>query len=421
MSVDVAVVSAVLVAFALVSRRVVPTVVSAPMVFVAAGLMCGPEVFDIVDLGLEAHAVALVGETALAILLFSDATRIDTRALRREAVLPIRLLAIGLPLSVAIGTLVVVVLIDGVSWWAAALIAAILAPTDAALGQEVVTDPSVPARIRQGLNVESGLNDGMVVPAVALFLTLAVDENDAGSVRFWVRFVFEQVGVGVATGAVVGAGAGGAWLLGRATGADWADGIYVQLATLAVAVGAFTTSLSLDGNGFIAAFVGGLAFGRVSADSSAMGEYTEDTSQLAAAISFFLFGNVLLGPALGDVTVSVVLCAVLALTVGRMVPVAIAMIGSGAAAPTVAFLGWFGPRGLASILFGLLLLEEDLSAGADLFAIVAWTVLLSVVLHGATAAWGARTYGAWWAAMDHEEQRTMPEGVAVAEHRVRRL
>ena len=195
----------------------------------------------------------------------------------------------------------------------------------------------------------------------------------------------------------------------------------MQLATLAIAVGAFTTSLSLNGNGFIAAFVGGLAFGRVSTDSSLMGEYTEDTSQLAAAISFFLFGNVLLGPALGDVTVSIVLCAVLALTVGRMVPVAIAMIGSGAAAPTVAFLGWFGPRGLASILFGLLLLEEDLRAGADLFAIVAWTVLLSVVLHGATAAWGARTYGAWWAAMDHEEQQTMPEGVAVAEHRVRRV
>jgi len=317
---------------------------------------------------------------------------------------------------VAIGTLLVGALIDGVDWWAAALVAAILAPRDVALGQEVVTDPSVPARIRQGLNIESGLNDGMVVPAVALFLTLAVDENDAGSARFSVTFVFEQVGV--AMGAVVGAG--GAWLLGRAAGADWADGIYVQLATLAVAVGAFTTSLSLNGNGFIVAFVGDLAFGRVSADSSLMGEYTENTSQLAAAISFFLFGNVLLGPALGDVTVSIVLCAVLVLTVDRMVPVAIAMIGSGAATPTVAFLGWFGPRGLASILFGLLLLEEDLSAGADLFAIVAWTVILSVVLHGSTAARGARTYGAWWAAMDHEEQQTMPEGVAVAEHRVRR-
>lgn len=419
MTADVAIVAAVVVGFALVSRRVVPTVISAPMVFVAAGLVCGPEVLDVVDLGLETEAVALVGETALAILLFSDATRIDTRALRREAGLPVRLLAIGLPLSVALGTLVVWALIDGMGWWEAALVAAILAPTDAALGQEVVTDPAVPARIRQGLNVESGLNDGLVVPAVALFLALTLDEDDAGSAGFWARFVFEQIGIGLVTGIVVGAL--GAWLLSSAAHRGWADGIYVQLATLATAVAAFTVSLSLDGNGFIAAFVGGLAFGRVASDPHHMGEYTEDTAQLAAAVSFFLFGNVLLGPALGDASAPILLCAVLALTMGRMLPVAIAMIGTRAATPTVAFLGWFGPRGLASILFGLLLLEEELASGPDLFGIVAWTVLLSVVVHGATAAWGARRYGSWWAAMDHDEQRTMPEGAAVVEHRVRRF
>lgn len=418
MSLDIAIVAAVVIGFALVSKRLGPTVISAPMVFVAAGLIFGPELADVVDLGLEPRAVEGIGEVSLAVLLFSDATRISLSALRREIGLPARLLGIGLPLSVALGTLIVWLSIDDIPAWQAALVAAILAPTDAALGQEVVSDPAVPARIRQALNVESGLNDGMVVPAVALFLVLSGPDEDAGSAGFWVRFVLEQIGIGLVVGIAVGAA--GAWLLGRAAARDWADGIYLQLATLAIAIAAFATSLALDGNGFIAAFVAGLAFGHVSPDAEHLGEYTEDTSQLAAVVSFFLFGNVLLGPALSDVSVRVVVCSVLILTIGRLVPVAIAMIGSKAAASTVLFLGWFGPRGLASILFGLLLLEEELEASETLFATVAWTVLLSVVLHGASAAWGARRYGAWWASMDHDEKEAMPEGVAVSEQRTRR-
>ncbi len=418
MSGDVAIIAAVVVGFALISRRIGPTIVSAPMVFVAAGLVCGPKLLDVVDLGLEAEGVALVGEVTLAILLFSDATRIHLAALRREVMLPARLLGIGLPLTVAMGTLVVTVLVDGVSGWEAALITAILAPTDAALGQEVVTDPAVPARIRQGLNVESGLNDGLVVPAVALFLVLAEEDEEPGTTRFWITFVFEQIGVGILLGVV--AGAAGAWLLHRATSHGWVDGIYAQLATLSIGLAAFTASLELGGNGFIAAFTAGLAFGRVSPDAEHLDEYTEDTAQLAAAVSFFLFGNVLLGSALDEATVGVLACAVAALTIGRMLPVALAMLGTGAAAPTVVFVGWFGPRGLASILFGLLLLEEELAGADALFAIVAWTVLLSVVLHGATAAWGARRYGEWWRSMTQEEQATMPEGLETTEHRVRR-
>ncbi len=418
MSGEVAIIAGVVVAFALVSRRISPTIVSAPMLFVAAGLILGPQVVDVVDLEIEVEGVALVGEVTLAILLFSDATRIDLGVLRREVMLPARLLGIGLPLTVGLGAGMVALLVDGVSGWEAALIAAILAPTDAALGQEVVTDRAVPARIRQALNVESGLNDGLVVPAVALFLALTVEEEDTGTAQFWVRFAFEQIGVGVVVG--VAAGAVGAWLLHRASLRGWVDGAYAQLATLAVGLAGFTASLELGGNGFIAAFAAGLTFGRVSPDSEHLGEYTEDTAQLAAAVSFFLFGNVLLGPALSEATVGILVCAIGALTVGRMVPVAVAMTGTGAAAPTVAFVGWFGPRGLASILFGLLLLEEELVGADALFAIVAWTVLLSVVLHGATAAWGARRYGEWWQSMSSHEQAEMPEGVAVSEHRVRR-
>ncbi len=418
MSGDVAVVALVLALFALVSRRIGPTVISAPMVFVAAGLVTGPDVADLVDLGLELEAVDVLGELTLAILLFSDASRIDTRALRREYMLPARLLGIGLPLTVALGTGVLMLLVDGVGVWEAALIAAILAPTDAALGQEVVTDPAVPARIRQGLNVESGLNDGLVVPAVALFLALAVDEEDTGSAGFWARFVFEQIGVALVVGLAVGMI--GAWALDRSAARGWLDPIYAQLATFALAVGAVTASVQLDGNGFIAAFVAGMTFGHVSGDAEHLAEYTEDTAQLAAAVSFFVFGNVLLGPALDDVDLAIVVCALATLTVGRMVPVAVALIGSRAAPPTVAFIGWFGPRGLASILFGLQLLEEDLPGATDLFAVVAWTVVFSVGLHGATAAWGARRYGAWWSDMSDDEKTSMPEGVDAPEQRPRR-
>lgn len=419
MDADLAVVAAVVIAFALVSRRIGPTVISAPMLFVAAGLICGPEVLDAVDFGLEARGVEVIGEFSLAVLLFADATRIDVRALRGNAGLPARLLTIGLPLTVGALTLLVHLLIPDVSWAEAALIGAILAPTDAALGQEVVTDASVPVRVRQGLNVESGLNDGMVVPAVALFLTLSLAEGDTASAGFWARFVLEQVGIGVAVGLAVGVA--GAWLLNTFSQRGWTDGVFVQLATLAIGVFAFTTSLSLDGNGFIAAFVAGIAFGATSSDPEHAVEYTEDTAQLAAAVSFFLFGNVLLGPALADSSVGVVLCALAALTVARMLPVAIATLGTGAAWPTVVFLGWFGPRGLASILFGLLLFEEDLARADELFGVVAWTVLLSVVLHGATAAAGASAYGRWYASMTEDEKQTMAEGVVVEEQRIRNL
>lgn len=419
MSGSIAIVACVIVAFALVSRRIGPTPISGPMLFVAIGLLSGPELLDLVDLELELELVDILGEGTLGILLFADASRVNTRALRHEYMLPARLLGIGLPLTVAATAGILALLVDGISIWHAALIAAILSPTDAALGQEVVSDDAVPARIRQGLTVESGLNDGLIVPAVALFLALAAGHDETLSAGFWARFVGEQIGIGLGVGLAVGIG--GALLLNRAREHGWVDGTYAQLATFALAIASLTAAIQLGGNGFIAAFVAGLVFGRVADKAEHLGEFTEDAAQLAAAVSFFVFGNVLLGPALEHVSLSVLLCALSVLTVGRMIPVAIAMIGTGALRPTVAFVGWFGPRGLASILFGLLLLEEELEGAEELFAIVAWTVALSVVLHGATAAVGARRYGEWWAAMSEDEKRDLPESVDVAHQRPRSM
>lgn len=418
MSGGVAIIGAVVIAFALISRRVGPSVISSPMIFVAAGLITGDRVFDIVDLGLELDAIDVIGEATLGVLLFADASRINLRSLRHEYMLPARLLGIGLPLTVAATTGILALLVDGIGIWHAALIAAILSPTDAALGQEVVSDESVPARIRQGLTVESGLNDGLIVPAVALFLAFAVDDEEVDSAGFWVSFVVQQVGLGVVLGLAIGGV--GAFLLNRSQRTQSLDGVWGQLAVLSLAITTLAATIEAGGNGFIATFVAGLAFGHVADRAEHWGEFTEDTAQLAAAVSFFLFGNLLLGPALDDLSVTIIVCALAVLTVARMVPVAVALIGTGAAFATSAFVGWFGPRGLASILFGILLLEEELEGADELFAVVAWTVALSVVLHGATAAAGARRYGAWWSAMPHDEQMEMPEAIEVEDQRTRR-
>ncbi|MEL7155184.1 MAG: cation:proton antiporter, partial [Actinomycetota bacterium] len=281
-------------------------------------------------------------------------------------------------------------------------------------------EPSVPLRIRQGLNVESGLNDGLIVPAVTLFTALALGEADTDP-GFWGRFVGQQLLGGLAIGLAVGVIGG--LVVAAADRRGSMEGIYAQLATLALAVAAFTAAVGLEANGFIAAFVAGMAFGRMCGPELAdhLDEYTEDTGRLLAIVAFFLFGNLFVVDALGATSLPVILCALAALTIGRMVPVVVAMAGMGAAWPTKVFVGWFGPRGLASILFGLLLLEEALPAADELFAVIAWTVVASVFLHGATAGWGARAYGRWFDAMSDDERHEMPEGVMVTEQPTRRL
>ncbi len=412
---QLAIVGASIILFAFVSRRMAQAPVTMPMMFVAAGWLAAA--VGAVELDLEVDAIVVLGEFTLAVILFSDAVRINITALRRDAALPGRLLAIGLPLSIGIGAIMIALVIPAFSFWEAALLAAILAPTDAALGQAVVEDLSVPLRVRQALNVESGLNDGLVLPAVLLFLALATGEDT--SAEFWIRFATRQVGLGILVGLAIGAASG--WVMNKARDGGWVDGIYAQLGTLSVAVTAFLTALAVESNGFLAAFVAGLAFGAVMPDQTAehVSEYAEDSGRLLAIIAFFVFGNVLLHDHLGNPSITVLVSALLILTVGRILPVAVALIGLRPAKETIAFIGWFGPRGLASILFGLILLEEELPGSDELFGIIAWTVLGSVVLHGATASWGARTYGAWFADMSEEEAATMPESVPVEPTRTR--
>lgn len=405
--------------FALVSRRIMPWPVTMPMVLLAAGAVA--RWTGIVELETEIEPVVLLAEITLAVILFSDAVRIDLMALRRNAGLPARLLGIGLPLTILAGAAGVWAIL-GLEIWPAALVAAILAPTDAALGQAVIENRSVPQRVRQALNIESGLNDGLALPAVLLFVSLVAGE-DTG-LEFWIRFVLQQVGLGVLVGVAVGFG--GALGMARADSAGWMDGLYAQLATGALALSAFSFALIVDANGFVAAFVAGASFragyrtGMPAPDGTRRAEHvvelTEDAGRGLAMLAFFVFGNVFIDANVSEVSVGVLACAAMALTIGRMLPVSVAMVGTGAARPTVAFLGWFGPRGLASMLFGLLLLEEEVAMGEELFGVITWTVVASVILHGATASAGAERYGDWYRT---HGSAAMPEAGAVAHHRPR--
>jgi NhaP-type Na+/H+ or K+/H+ antiporter len=386
-----AVLAAIVLAYSLVSRRLELSAISAPMVFVAAGTVAGPDVLDLVELD-ATHGMAFhVAEITLALLLFADAACIDVRSLRGDADLPGRLLGIGMPLTILLGMAAGAVLLTELEFWEAAIVAAVLAPTDAALGQAVVSSRAVPARIRQALSVESGLNDGLSVPFLALFLAIAVDQT-VPAASDWLGFAAEQIGLGALIGAAVGGG--GAWLVERSAERGLTTPLLEQFGVLAVAVLAFVLADEAGGNGFIAAFVGGLAAGQVGGLSGERGfEFTEEEGQLLGLAVFFVFGTVAIS-FLDAADLGVALYAALSLTLVRMVPVALAVRGMGFRPSTVAFMGWFGPRGLASIILALVVAEEEpeLSALGVILATMTVTVLASVVLHGLTALPGVRAY-----------------------------
>jgi sodium/hydrogen antiporter len=410
-------IAVMLIGYGAVSGRLATTVVSQAMVFVALGLLVGGRVLDLVEADVANQYVRYLAEATLTLVLFTDAVRVNRGRLRRESGIPARLLGIGLPLTIVAGTLAALAVFPQLDLWTAAALATMLAPTDAALGLPVITNPRLPSRIRQGLNVESGLNDGVCVPLLIVFLTIAQAEEGIGHVEP-VKVVLEEIGYGVVGGVV--AGALGAWVLRRFGGRGWIEGTWWQIGAVATALLAYTVAAALGGSGFIAAFTAGVVFGVVAADHAEEATFlAEQTGELLNAVTFLLFGAVLLGPALGDPDWRVIVYALCSLTVVRMLPVALAMVGTGMRWVTVGFLGWFGPRGLASIVFVLILLEgTELPERSLMLDVVTWTVALSVYAHGLTAWPGATRYADWYHAR-HEQHGVMPESVPVAEQRIR--
>jgi NhaP-type Na+/H+ or K+/H+ antiporter len=295
----------------------------------------------------------------------------------------------------------------------ALVLAIVLAPTDAALGQAVVTDPRLPSRMRQGLNVESGLNDGLCVPLLFVALAIAETEDGSNSAADSVRLVVEEIGWGVVGG--LAAGALGALAVRYAVRRGLAEAVWVQVIPVASAALAYGVADGLGGSGFIAAFAGGLVFGRMHRrDGGDVTYLVDELGLVLAAVTFLIFGSVLLGPALGNVTWQIAAVAVLSLTLVRMAPVAVAMLGTKARWPTVGFLGWFGPRGLASIVFAALIVEQaDLPHTGTLLVTIFATIGLSVFAHGLTARPLTERYATWYEAhprvpMERVEVRADP-------------
>ena len=361
-----------------------------------------------IDFEITNETIQILLEGTLAIVLFSDAVAVDYRAVRSEAFLPGRLLGIGLPLTILAGTAAALLLFPGIGFWGAAVIAIVLAPTVAALGQAVVSNDQVPAMVRQGLTVESGLNDGIAVPFLTIAIAGVVNElQDAAEIA---TVFIEEIGFAVAVGLVVGAV--GAVATKFSSDRGWMGREGRQVLVVFLAVLAFVAADLVGGSGFIAAFVGGVMFGaRVRRDYPTICHFSEGVAHLLTMASFFVFGSLILEPALSIVSWRHIVYGIASLTVIRMVPVAISLVRTDLALPTVSFLGWFGPRGLASLVFvGTVVAQIGTETAAEVIAAGAVTVLFSVFLHGASAWPLSVRYARWFADMGtDEEAMSMPE------------
>ncbi len=402
-----AIVALTLLGVGAVSRRLTGTPVTPAIVFVAVGLLVGPQMLDGIDLESSSATVRTLAEATLALVLFCDASRIDLGHLRLEVAVPVRLLAIGLPLTIALGALAALGIFGQLTVEEAVILAVVLAPTDAALGQAVVTEPRIPARIRQGLNVESGLNDGICVPLLFAAVAAADVESEISGGRSAATLLLEEIGYGV-LGGVVGGLVVAAIVIYAGRRELIADP-WRQVIPAAGAALAYGTASALGGSGFIAAFVAGMTFRlALRRDPGPINELSEQVGDALNGVTFVFFGAILLEPALGDLSWELALYAVLSLTLVRMLPVAIAMLGTRARAPTVGFLGWFGPRGLASIVFAVIVVEESNLPHEHLIVLAIYlTVGLSVFAHGVSAAPLATRYARWYEQHPHDKRPPM--------------
>lgn len=382
---SLAILAALIFLYSLLSHRLERTIITGPMIFTTAGILLYIIMPD--EFGGKFHVkpVLQLLEIALAVVLFTDGTRIRIAELIGIASLPARLLVIGMPLIILVGSIAAALLFTELTIWEAAILGAILAPTDAGLGHAVMSSKRVPARIRQALNIEAGLNDGLALPFLMLFIALARVDQPLSD-RSWIVYFLQEVGLGILLGLLFGWMGG--WLMGQANKRHWMSAGLQQLALLAFAILAWVVIDVSPGNSFIGVFVAGLMIksGFESAGEQ-MVDFSEVWGQLLNLFVFAVFGT-LVGPILGNFGALAGLYAILSLTIVRMLPVGISLIGSRLRRSTVLFIGWFGPRGLASIVLGLIFLKQEANlAGESLIELaVVVTVLLSVFAHGISAA-----------------------------------
>lgn len=385
------VVSTCVVVWALVAGRLERWSISAPIAFVAMGLVVTHGPVHLIELNPHSSKVLSLAEVTLALVLFTDASRVNVHELRHDLGLPVRLLAVGLPLTIGFGTAVAFGVLPGIGIWAAATVGAIVAPTDAALGATIMEDRRIPNRIRRLFNVESGLNDGIATPFVNLFLAGAVSTETSHATHLGSAVRELLVGAGIGAGI----GLAGGWLVALSLARGWSAPAFRPLAALGLALLAYDLALQVRGNGFVAAFLAGMCFGSLVRDGLEEAVvFAERVGGFLALMVWLVFGAVMVVPGFRAASWQDYLFAVLALTALRMIPVALALIGSGLDRRTVGLVGWFGPRGLASVVFGLIAYDTlDPSAGNAVLSVVVVTVTFSVLAHGLSAGPLAARYG----------------------------
>jgi NhaP-type Na+/H+ or K+/H+ antiporter len=375
-------------AYSVVAGRVERSAVTGPIIFIAFGLIAGPFGFGFLDMDVQNVELRVVADLTLALVLFIDAANADLNVLRSHAKIPRRMLLIGLPLCIALGAATGLAIFPDISFYEVCILATMLAATDAALGKGVVSNKAVPARIREGLNAESGLNDGMCVPVLLVFLALATGSGtEDGGAILALKLVAREIGIGLAVAVVLTLV--GVKLITISVNRGWFTEVWKQIPVVTLAVACFATAQSLHGSGYIAAFVGGLLFGHFAKGKThQLVMAGEGIAELLAMLTWLIFGAAVIGQSWAGMTADVVIYSLLSLTVIRMLPNIIALTGSGEKLETKLFLAWFGPRGLASIVFFVIVANASLPSESVIAHVVTCTVTLCVIAHGLTAnAW----------------------------------
>jgi len=373
------------VVYSSVAGRIERSWISGPIIFTLFGLLIGPFGFNLFSFETDRESVKALAELTLALVLFTDAANADIEVLKKTKALPIRLLLVGLPLTILVGFGVGALLVENLSLIGVALVATLLAPTDAALGKGVVTNEEVPPPVRQGLSVESGLNDGICVPILYVFLAMATGSTgEGGSWNLAMVLVAEEIGIGLAVGLVLTGLA--AFLLKYGWQKNWLTHSWMQVPVVALALGCFAAAQWLGGSGFIAAFAGGFLFGILAKEEKE--EFllaAEGTGDTLALITWVIFGAAVVGKAMGHFTWQIWLYAVLSLTLIRMLPVYLSLTGMGVSTEGKLFMGWFGPRGLASVVFAVIVVDANVEHSSTIAATAVCTIMLSILAHGVTA------------------------------------
>jgi len=371
--------------YSVVAGRVERSAVTGPIIFIVFGLIAGPVGLGILDMDVQNIELRVVADLTLALVLFIDAANADLKTLRSHATIPRRMLLIGLPLCIVLGTITGMVIFPDIAFYELCILATMLAATDAALGKGVVSNKAVPARIREGLNAESGLNDGMCVPILLVFLALATGTGDeGGGTALVLQLVAREIGIGLVVAVVLTLIAVN--LMDFSIKRGWFTDVWIQIPVVTLALACFATAQTLHGSGYIAAFVGGLIFGYFARqETHRLVMAGEGIAELLAMFTWLFFGSAVFGQLWSGMTLDVVIYSLLSLTVIRMVPNLIALAGTGEKLETKLFLSWFGPRGLASIVFFMIVVNAHLPSESVLGHVVVCTITLCVIAHGLTA------------------------------------